>query len=465
MHRRTVPFSLAALLILPSLGLLGSRPAAAQAPTDEALIARIDQLAARALSGPGAAGLSIAVARGNATILSKGYGFADLEHEVAATDASLFRIASVTKQYTAAAIMKLAEQGKLGLDADVTTYIEYPTQGRTVTIRHLLTHTSGIKSYTDVTAHEEPTAGDIAPEKVLDPVRDLPFDFEPGTAWAYNNTGYHLLGMIIEKISGVPYAQYLQDEFFTPLNLTRTRYDVASDIIPGRARGYRLLDGKAANAAYINMRVPFSSGGLLATAGDLVAWQLALVGGKVVSPHSYTQMTTPATLTDGSPTDYGFGLRMRDLDGHPCIMHGGGINGFNAVLAYYTEEKLSVAVISNSESVPSSLVAGEIARAALGIAHEFADLPLTAAELEPLIGAYRIDEIELDFVVTAADGKLFLQGTGEPPVPVMAQGDCEFRATWDPSLKITFDPPAPGEKSPSFTLHQHGETFRAVRVP
>jgi hypothetical protein len=177
-------------------------------------------------------------------------------------------------------------------------------------------------------------------------------------------------------------------------------------------------------------------------------------------------MPSHRILADGSMTDYGFGLRLGRLDGHLRIMHGGGINGFNSVLAYYPDQKVSVAVISNSEDVLSGVLENEIAREALGIAPDLKDLSLPAAELEALAGNYRIKEIQLEFAVTVVNGKVFVQGTGEPPVPVLAQGNGEFRASWDPSVKIVFDAPsAPGEKSPSFTFEQGGESFKAIRTP
>lgn len=360
MQRRTT-----ILLVLLALctSLLPVRPAAGQPPSDEALIARVEALVAKTLAKPGAVGFSIAIARGDHVVLSKGYGRADLENGVPATDASLFRIASITKQFTAAAIMRLAERGKLSLDDDFTKYVEFPTHGKTVTIRHLLTHTSGIKSYTDVPGFFETGAAlDLTPEKVLEPVRNLPLEFEPGTRWAYSNTGYHLLGMIIEKVSGVPYARHLHDEFFAPLKLTHTRCDVGRDVIPGRARGYGMADGSLVNAPYLSMTIPYSAGGLLSTAGDLVQWQLALIGGKVVSPDSYKQMTTPARLSDGSATQYGFGLFTSEIDGHANVMHGGGIPGFNSILAYFIDEKLSIAVITNSPDASAGTLAAEIAR-------------------------------------------------------------------------------------------------------
>jgi CubicO group peptidase (beta-lactamase class C family) len=362
LQRRTI-FSLIVLLVL-LLTLSPVRPAAAQPPGEDALIARIDALAARSLAAPGAAGLSVAVARADTIILNKGYGKADLEHDVPTTSASPFRIASVTKQFTAAAILHLAEQGKLALDDNITRYVDYPTHGKAVTIRHLLTHTSGIKSYTDVPGFFDTVARDLPPEKVLDAVRELPPDFEPGTKWEYSNTGYHLLGMIIEKVSGVPFATYMQDEFFTPLKLTNTRYDVTSDLIPGRARGYGVIDSKPVNASYISMTIPYSSGGLLSTAGDLIRWELALMGGKVISPESYRQMTTPTKLPDGSATRYGFGLFLSDVDGHPNFMHEGGIPGFNSILVYFPNEKLSIAVLSNSPAASAGLLAAQIAREA-----------------------------------------------------------------------------------------------------
>lgn len=355
------------VLVTLSIAPVPLRLAAAQAPTDDALIARIDDLAAKELAKPGAVGLSVAVARGDRVIHEKGYGKAALELGVPATDANVFRIASVTKQFTAAAIVRLAEQGKLALDDDITKHIDYPTHGRTITIRHLLTHTSGIKNYTDVPGFFETVSRDLPPEKVLDPVRDLPLDFEPGTRWSYSNTNYHLLGMIIEKVTGVPYAEHMQEEFFTPLNLRRTRYDVATDVISGRARGYGVINGAPVNASYLSMTIPYAAGGLLSSAGDLARWQIALRDGKVVSKESYRQMTTPAQLSDGSSARYGFGLFMSDVDGHPNLMHEGGIPGFNAILVYFTNEQLTIAVISNSPAASAGLLAAEIAREAFGV--------------------------------------------------------------------------------------------------
>jgi CubicO group peptidase (beta-lactamase class C family) len=463
------PFAALAQTTAPS-GKPATAPVSTQ-PSNEALTAKIDAIAAQALSVPGAAGLSIAVSRGDTVILSKGYGKADLEHDVPATADTLFRIASVTKQYTAAAIMKLAEQGKLSLDDDITTYVDFPTQGRKVTIRHLLNHTSGIKSYTDVPGFFENGGAlkDLTPAQILDPVRELPFDFEPGEKHLYNNSGYILLGMIIEKVSGKPYAQHLQDEFFTPLKLTHTRYDTDSEIIPHRARGYGMENNRPVNAPHISMTIPYAAGGLLSTAGDLIAWQRALVSGRVVSPESYQQMTTPTTLNDASKVNYGFGLQIApDLHGRQAILHGGGIHGFNSTLAYFIDDQLSIAVISNTHAVPAGQVAHEIARFALSATDaSLKDLDLPAAEIEALIGTYRLEDIKMDLTVSIAGGKVMVQGTGQPSVPVMAQGGRVFRASWDKTMTLTFDAPSDASKgkSPSLTLQQRGGTFKGTRAP
>jgi len=437
-------------------------------PTNDALISKIDAIAAQALSVPGAAGLSIAIARGDSIILSKGYGKADLEHDVPATEATLFRIASVTKQYTASAIMKLVEQKKVSLDDDITKYVEFDTKGKKVTVRHLLNHTSGIKSYTDIDGFFDNGGGlkDLTPTQIVDLVREFPFDFEPGEKQQYNNTGYIMLGMIIEKITGKTYAQHMQDEFFTPLKLTHTRYDVGSEIIPHRARGYGMGKEGPANAPYLSMTLPYAAGSLLSTAGDLVAWQQALVSGKVVSPDSYKQMTTPTTLTDGSKIDYGFGLQISpDLHARRAILHGGGIHGFNSTLAYFVDDQLSVSVISNTHAVPAGQLAHEIAAFALGVSDPaLKDLELPAAELEPLTGTYTLADLGMDLIVTAANGKVRVQGTGQPAVPVMAQGNRVFKASWDKTMTLTFEAPTDG-KSPALTLNQRGGTFKGTRKP
>lgn len=463
-------------LILVFLCSTSAAPAQSP-PSDDALVAKVEALVADALKAPGAVGLSIAVARDDRLLLDQGYGMAEVEHGAPADAETLFRIGSVTKQFTGAAVMRLVEQGSLSLDDDLTTFLpDYPTQGHAVTIRHLLTHTSGIKSYTEIEQlMERDSAIELTHAELLAYFKDEPFAFAPGERFAYNNSGYYLLGMIIERIAGKPYAAHMQEAFFTPLGLTRTRCDSNSEIIAGRAQGYRLVNGEVVNDRHLGMSVPGAAGALLSTAGDLVRWQLALGSGKVVSPESYAQMTTPGVLSDGKPTGYGFGLVMDELDGRRRIQHGGGINGFASTLSHFPDDGVTIAIISNSEDLRGDLVR-KIQRAALGVeAPEVKDLALTPDRRAPYLGDYRLADIGLDVRVFESDGALMAQATGQSAFALLFQGDHEFRAGFDNAVRLVFEPPAPPAAAPgqagdapplapSFTLHQGGARLLATRV-
>lgn len=446
---------------LISLGIAQS--AIADQPSDELLISKVDAIVTKKLQEPGGVGLSIAIARGSNIILAKGYGLAEVEHDAKADAETIFRIGSVTKQFTAAAIMRLVEQGKLTLDDDMTTYLpDYPTQGHTVTIRHLLTHTSGIKSYTSVEDFWKfGQARELTHDELLAYVKDVEFDFAPGEKFLYNNTGYYLLGMIIEKVAGVPYCQYLQDEFFTPLGLTRTRCGSNTDIIHNRAQGYEFNADVLSNDAPIGMNNPGAAGILISTAHDLIVWDQALMNGKVVSEDSLKQMTTPYTLSDGTDTGYGFGLGMRDLEGHRRIGHGGGINGFNSLLGYFPDDDLYVAVISNSQGVSAPEIARAITMAALGIENTFADLAPSPDDIERFSGMYVLGSTGLEAKIFEKGGFLFMQATDQSAIKLLYQGQGEFRASFDPAVKIIFDP----DGGRDFVLHQGGKEIKGKRQP
>ena len=359
--------SFVAAALLAAL-LPGASPSALE-PADEkdVLVERIDELVREQMKVPEAVGLSVAVAVAERIVLAKGYGLAEVEHGVRADAETVFRIGSITKQFTAAAIVRLYEQWKLDIDEDMTAYLpDYPTQGHTVTLRHLLTHTSGIQSYTGMGESFWRTASvDLTHDELLAGFEDEPFQFEPGAAFAYNNSGYYLLGMIIERVAQQSYADYVEAELFEPLGLTRTRYGSNADIIENRAQGYRIVEGELQNDQLISMNQPGAAGALISNARELVEWQLALVAGKVVEPESYAEMTMPFMLDDGSETTYGFGLVLGELDGRRLVQHGGGIHGFNSMLLHLPEEAISVAVISNCEQLSSQEVAIAIARLAL----------------------------------------------------------------------------------------------------
>jgi CubicO group peptidase (beta-lactamase class C family) len=448
----------AALFALCSLGF-------AEPPSDSAIAAAADRLATQALAKPGAAGLQIAVARNGKFIVDKGYGLAELEHDAKTDENALFRIGSITKQFTAAAVMKLVEQGKIGLDDSITKYLpEYNTQGRAITIRHLLTHTSGIKSYTELkrVMVEEPEH-EFTHQEMIDMVQNEPLAFEPGTKFAYCNTGYYLLGVIVERVSGKSYCELLQDEFFGPLQLSHTRCDSNSDIIKGRAQGYRGTGKKQLNDQGLAVGTPFAAGILIASAHDLVTWSDALASGKVVSAASYQQMTTPFELEGGQPDHYGFGLGTDEFEGHARVQHGGGIFGFNSMLERFPNDGLTIAVLSNSEAVSSDRVAQALSREALGIAEQPAiSVPLPAADAKRCEGTYNVARAKLDITIAYRDGSLFAQGSGQPEFGLIYTGNGEFRASFDDAVRLVFDLSGDNPVQ-TFTLHQNGAALKATR--
>jgi D-alanyl-D-alanine carboxypeptidase len=431
-----------------------------QAP-QPALAQKIDALAAEQLAQPGGVGLSIAVAQRGKLLLAKSYGTADLEFDVPANEETMFRIGSVTKQFTAALVMRLVEQKKLALDDELAKYVpDFPLQGRKVTIEQLLQHTSGIKSYTDMgEPWQKVWPLELTHGELLALVKDAPFDFEPGTDWKYNNTGYYLLGMVIEKVAGKSYAEVLQAELCGPLGLARTRYDSNRDLIKNRAQGYGLDGERLVNDQMIGMAQPGAAGGILSTAGDLVRWQMALVSGKVVTPESFTRMRTSLVLPNGHDACYGFGLKIAEWEGKPRVEHGGGIFGFNSMLFWIPGEDLHVAVISNGEPVSSSKLADAIAYAALGIEKpSVKDEPIPAELVALLRGDFAFPGIGLDSKLFEREGKLLLQATGQDAFRLLWQGGLEFRAEFDTDVKLVF-----AEDGKSLVLTQGGRKVEGVR--
>ena len=335
------------------------------------LSARIDSLLAAHLANAPAASAAVAVVRGQDTLLLRGYGLADREANRSAGPATVYELGSITKQFTAAAIMRLVEQGKVGLEDDLSKYVPaFPLQGLHVTVRQLLDHTSGIPSYTSDPAYQAEAALDLPPDSIIGFVAGEPFNFEPGSSFRYNNTGYVLLGMIIEKVSGRSYATYLDEQFFQPLGLRRTRYcPPASARDTSYARGYSApAPLRRLQPAYIiSMSGPYSAGALCSSVRDFIVWQRALHGGRVVDARSYELMTTRGTLSSGQSTDYGFGLFVGTLGPYRMIQHSGGITGFSTMQAYLPDESLSVVVFTNADAASPEQLGFNIARAVLGL--------------------------------------------------------------------------------------------------
>lgn len=303
---------------------------------------------------------SILVARDGKVLLSKGYGMANLELDVPNTPQTKFRLASVTKQFTAMAILLLQQQGKLNVQDPICKYIQdCPEAWQPITIHHLLTHTSGIHEYLDTPNFEDFQKKSVSPIQIIDRFRDLPLDFVPGQSWSYSNSGYALLGYIIEKVSGQPYAIFLKHNIFEPLQMADTGYDNNRMVLKNRAAGY---SSQYANAEYIDMSVPYAAGGLFSTVEDLFLWDQALYTDKLISKPLRDEMFAPQVKIPDSEFSYGYGWIVGMPFSHQYVYHGGMINGFLSEIDRYPEDKVSVIILSNREDAAVADITLGIAR-------------------------------------------------------------------------------------------------------
>lgn len=348
----------AALFLLLFLTACATPPA-----RNREVAAAVDAFAAETLAGGRTPGLAIGIARGGETLLIRGYGFADAETRAAVTPETKFRIASISKQFVAAAFMKLVEEGKLRVDDPITKYLrEFAPQGDRVTLHHLLAHTSGLAGGPEPPWERDMTRR-VPADEVVRRLAEVPPRSAPGERWVYNNGAYFILGVALERITGKTYPQYLEETFFRPLGMTSTVYCDEPPPVRNRAKGYVYDEAKGLGPEPVmNMSVVGAGGSFCSTIGDLLRWQRALVSGRVVSPKSYAIMTTPVTLSSGATEPYGYGLGIRPIDGEHGISHGGGIVSFWSYLSHYPNRDLHIAVLINSGGLPSRPFAEELAR-------------------------------------------------------------------------------------------------------
>jgi len=305
---------------------------------------------------------SVLVARGADVVFSKAYGFANVEWDIPNTPTTKFRIGSITKQFTAASILLLEERGKLKVEDPVSKHLaDAPPAWNAVTIAHLLTHTSGIASFTGFPEYRSRQPFATSTEQIVSWFRDKPLEFQPGEKMNYSNSGYVLLGYIIERVTGDSYERFVQQNIFAPLGMKDSGYDSNSAIIRNRAAGYSPGPGGRVNAGFVHMSIPHAAGALYSTTEDLLRWEQGLFGGKLLSPASLQKMTTPGK------NDYAFGVVVRTENGHKAIAHGGGIEGFNTSLVYLPDDRLTVVVLSNMNGPAADELTPKLAATALGL--------------------------------------------------------------------------------------------------
>lgn len=355
--------------VLAAFSLAMAASASARAPVlCDAAVRAIDASVAKTLA-QGSPGMTVRVARQGQVLFTGTYGFADLEHRAPVTRDTVFQLASVTKQFTAAAILLLAEDGKLKLEDPLSKHIPEFPRAANVTLYQLLVQTSGIPDYAEDPAGSRTKSVALTPEEMLAWIIRLTpaLAFEPGSKWAYSNSNYVLLGLVAERVSGKPLSELFQERLFAPAGLTSTAFDDPATVVPHRARGYRRSEDAPsgfANADWISPTIPGPAGGLRTTADDLVRWSHALYSGRVLKPHSLKRMTSAGLLTDDRTTkygmpedwqrglnaDYGMGVFITPTRHGPRIWHSGDIDGFSTWLAHYPQSGVTLVLMQNSQS-------------------------------------------------------------------------------------------------------------------
>ena len=365
------------------------------------------------------------VAKGGKVVLEKGYGMADVELNVANQPATKFRLGSITKQFTATSILQLEEQGKLLVTDAACKFIDgCPDAWKPITIHQLLSHTSGIPSYTDDRQFITPKFMRIplSPMEVLMLSKDKQLEFAPGEKWKYDNSGYIFLGVIVEKVSGEKYADYLKKHVFGPLDMQESGYDDSSAILANRASGYRVTPAGLRNADYIDMSLPYAAGSLYSTVRDLSRWDRALYTDKVLSKASREKMWTPVK------NNYGYGWSIAQSHNHKQISHGGGINGFSTFIARYPDDDALVVVLSNNERANAGAIANSLSGVLFGdkvaLPWDRKEISVDSKILDRYAGTY--DAGQLSITVTNENGHLMIQPRGQRKLEAFASSETEF---------------------------------------
>ena len=402
-----------------SLAWLGSAAVRGQTPAPVDPGARLDAVAQSYTADHAFMG-AVLVAQGDRVLLDKGYGMADLEWDIPNTPEVVFRLGSLTKQFTAALVLLLQQDGKLRIDEPVGKYLpEAPAAWEKITLANLLGHTSGIPNFTSDKAFPTWCMSEHTHAEELAFFRDKPLDFEPGSQFAYSNSNYEVLGLVIEKVSGRTYGDLLRERLFEPLGIKHTGLDSDELILPKRAQGYSPGQGGLVHARSESMSVPWAAGSVYSTTGDLRRWEEGLFGGKVLDAGSLKRMTTPGK------GEYGLGLEVTRKDGLDVVAHGGGIEGFNTELTYVPERQITVVVLSNVNGDAPGAMSGQLLDVALDKAvvldTERRPVPMAKEALGKFVGVY---DLTPDFALTVAlNGEaLTLQGTHRPVRQMMYQG-------------------------------------------
>ena len=402
----------------------------------------VDSLVLRLMEKRHIPGLALLVVKDGQIVKAKGYGFANLEHQVPVKPETIFQSGSVGKQFTATGIMILVQEGKINLDDPISKYLgNVPSSWKGITVRHLLTHTSGMGDYPDSMDFRK----DYTEEEEFVMAKKQPLKFKPGERWSYSNLGYLLLGVIIHKVTGQFYGDFLEERIFQPVGMNATQVINEADIIPNRSAGYRLKDGQIKNQEWVSPSLNTTAdGALYFTILDLAKWDAALYTEQLLSKSNLDQMWTPVKLNSGKTYPYGFGWGFGEINGNKIIEHGGSWQGFNTHIARYVDNKVTVVVLTNL----SGAGPGYIAHAVAGYYDTALALPKhTAIELDEktlsaIAGEYKYETGEM-VKITTKNNKLLVEYDQETFELVPESQDVFFRE--DSELVIEFTRDATGK--------------------
>jgi CubicO group peptidase (beta-lactamase class C family) len=442
----TLPFRLAPLSILATLCFAQD-------------VTRMDQIAQSYLSNKQYMG-SVLVARNDDVLFSKGYGSANLEWNIPNTPSTKFRLGSLTKQFTAACILLLEERGKLKVEDPIKKYMpDAPAAWDKITIYNLLTHTAGIPNFTGLPEYSRMEPFNTPPEKIVGMFRDKPLDFEPGERMSYSNSGYVVLGYLIEKITGASYEKFVQENIFGPLGMKDSGYDSNTVVISRRASGYSPSPAGLVNAGFVHMSIPFSAGALYSTTEDLLRWEQGLFDGKLLSEESLKKMTMP------NKSDYAFGLISRTTEGHKQIWHNGGIEGFNTSMAYYPDSKICVIVLANVNGPAADQMLAQLAAIAHGqtvqLTSERKEIAVPRQTLSAYVGTYQLTP-QIRMMITLDGQQLMTQLSGQGKLAAFPEMDKKFfLKAVDAQLEFVADNTG---AVTGVILHQGGRDQLAKRV-
>jgi CubicO group peptidase (beta-lactamase class C family) len=427
------PLVIAALLV-PSIAF-AQTPATTRAATSPVTARRgltateaaaLDAVFASAYpaNSPGA---TVLIARGDTVLYRKAFGMADIELRVPMKPENVLQLASITKQFTSVAILMLMEQGKLSLQDPLSKYVAGFDRADEITVHHLLNHSSGLTSYTNLPTFREKTREDLTPMQIAEYVKPLPLEFAPGAQYAYSNTGYLLLGMIIEQLSGMPYGDFIQKHIFARLGMTHSSYASNYAIVPNRASGYQLYEGAFERPDYLSPSIAYAAGSLLSTVDDMLLWNRAIRNNTLISERSRDLAFSNHPLRNGRPSNYGYGWAINELAGARTVEHTGGINGYATSGVYVPSRDVYAIVLTNRDdgSGPESSNLRAVSQVLGAPIEDKAALTLSESQLKRWVGTYRFDDVVR--IVTFENGSLYSAREGGRPIRLVPLSEHRFR--------------------------------------